>query len=194
MSVVVEDRRKSTRDLVGKRFEVSLIRPEGVLLADGINVSRGGICCRLNETLEVRSLVKLKIASAKQVLSAHQAVECAGRVMWVVQRLDLRSDPPFLFDVGIEFIKPPSLLQKLTHRRSSDTAGPRLKASAPLRLTFAQIRGRTFVPRLSRTVARPLSWHLVVTVDGVPCFSGHFASQQSAMSAWDKFKRQKTRR
>jgi len=55
-------------------------------------------------------------------------------------------------------------------------------------------RGRDFTPRLERASSRPPRWHLVVSVDGVPCFSAHYPSERAAIAAWAKFKRQQARR
>ena len=114
--------------------------------------------------------------------------------MWIIQRLDLRNTPPFLFDVGIEFMDPPPLLRQLMAQRGGILPRQKGRATQSKRLIVAVIRGREFVPRLERSSTRALRWHLVVSVDGVPCFSEHFPSERAAMAAWERFKRQQARR
>ena len=58
----------------------------------------------------------------------------------------------------------------------------------------AIVHGRCFVPRLEREVNHALHWHLIVWVDGTPCFSGHYASERDALTAWEKFRRQQAKR
>jgi hypothetical protein len=56
------------------------------------------------------------------------------------------------------------------------------------------IRGRQFIPRLERDAHRPSQWHLVVSVDGAPCFSNRYPSERAALSAWSQFQRQQAKR
>ncbi|MBI1992263.1 MAG: PilZ domain-containing protein, partial [Candidatus Omnitrophica bacterium] len=109
----LRERRKFPRHEPPPRFDASLLLPQGAVPAHSINVSEGGLCVRLEETLEVRSLVRLQLTPVEGSGSGRgqRPMECAGRVAWVIQRLDLRSAPPFLFDVGVEFVDPPPLLR-----------------------------------------------------------------------------------
>ena len=184
MPSVVQERRKFARHGAPSRVEVNLLRPQGLIPANTVNLSEGGVCCRLEEMLEVRSLVRLQVMKAPPARSLHP-VECTGRVAWVIQRLDLRPTPPFLFDIGIEFVDPPPLLRfpplkgRVLHQRA---------------LESSLIRGRQFVPRLERDVNHGGRWHLVVSVEGTPCFSGHYPSERAALAAWGQFRRQQARR
>jgi hypothetical protein len=159
----------------------------------------------MQDPLEVRSLVRLQLTPARAGagegrpgdrgggLRLSRRVECTGRVAWVVQRLDLRSTPPFPFDVGIEFVDPPPALRQFLAQRSA-IASLKGRPVREKRLGSAVIRGRHFIPRLEREPSHPNPWHLVVSVDGTPCFSGHYPSDQAAMAAWTTFRRRQARR
>ncbi len=187
-STTIQERRKFIRSDPASRFTVQLVRPEGPLSADYVNCSEGGLCLRVQQTIEVRSLVRLELMREP----AGRRMHCQGRVAWVVQRLDLRGMPPFLFDIGIEFVNPPPAIRQLLAQRAgrlSSVNGPHVKALEP-----SVIRSRRYVPQLQREPGRDQPWHLVVSLDGVPCFSGHYASARTAVAAWNTFRRQQTRR
>ena len=189
-STAVQDRRRFTRGDPPSRFEVNLLRPSGLIPAESVNVSEGGLCVRLQEMLEVRSLVQLQLISSS---SRVRPMRCTGRVTWAMQRLDLRTSPPFLFDAGIELINPPPPLRQLTGSHTEAT-GKRRISTHHKSLEAAVIRGRAFSPRLERVAGQVGRWHLVVSVDGVPCFSEHYPSERAATAAWARFKRQQARR
>ena len=187
---VQEERRQFPRSDVGRAFNVSLVQADRSIPVESMNVSEGGVCLRLEELLEVRSLVRLHLTPARErsAASAH-AMECAGRVAWVMQRLDLRTMPPFVFDVGIELLNPPSQIRTLVGSRPEQSEAPREKKA----LSPSTLKGREFIPRLVRT-ATEAPWHLVVSVDGIPCFSGHYPSERAAVEAWARFKREQVKR
>ena len=187
----VQERRRSVRSEFPPRFGINLLDPQRSVPADGVNVSERGVCLRLREMLEVRSLVRLQITPPTK---APRPITCTGRVAWVIQRLDLRTDPPFLYDVGIEFVDPPAMLRHLLAQRGAHLAAPKSHPVQDTPLESAVIRGRHFVPRLERTPHHPQRWHLVVSVDGVPCFSDHVSSERAATAAWAQFKRRQVRR
>ena len=195
-STSVQERRKFPRHEPPPRFDVSLFQPQGAITAHSINVSEGGLCFRLEETLEVRSLVHLQLTPVEGVGSGRgqRPVECRGRVAWVIQRLDLRNTPPFLFDVGVEFVDPPPLLQQWMAQPAGSVSALKARSSRQQKLEPSVIRGRQFVPRLERDSHHPPRWHLVVSVDGVPCFSGRYPAERAALEAWEQFKRQQARR
>lgn len=190
-STTVQERRKFTRGLPPSRLAIQLVRPEGILAADYVNGSEGGLCLRLQETLEVRSLVRLEVLPGH----ASRRLACQGRVAWVMQRLDLRGIPPFLFDVGIEFINPPPALRHwLTRHGGHVNAAVAGSSAREKALEPSVIRGRRYLPQLRREPDREQPWHLVVSVDGLPCFSGRYSSERAALTAWNAFKRQPTKR
>ena len=186
----VQDRRRFTRGESADRFAVNLLRPSGLIAAESVNVSEGGLCVRLQEMLEVRSLVQLQLTSSA---ARARPMRCTGRVTWVIQRLDLRTSPPFLFDAGIELINPPPPLRQLAGSRA-EAAGKRRISTHHKSLEAAAIRGREFIPRLERVAGQVGRWHLVVSVDGVPCFSEHYPSERAATAAWARFKPQQAKR
>lgn len=185
---VLQERRKYSREGFPASFGISLLRPQGALIADSVNLSEGGLCLRLAEMLEVRSLVRLQLTQGH---TFRRPVECTGRVAWVVQRLDLRDIPPFLFDVGIEFVDLPSRLRGVFGQRNGAAARPRAAHEKHLEPVF--IRARQYVPRLTSEHNHQARWHLIVTVDDVPCFSGHYTSERQAEAAWSQFKKDQSR-
>ena len=187
----VQERRRSVRSECPPRLGINLLDPQWPVPADGVNVSGDGLCLRLQEMLQLRSLVRLQITPSAK---APRPVTCTGRVAWVIQRLDLRTAPPFLYDVGIEFVDPPAMLQHLLVRRGMRPPAPKSGSAQEKPLLSAVIRGRHFIPRLERTPTHPQRWHLVVSVDGAPCFSDHVSSERAATAAWAQFKRQQARR
>lgn len=162
--------------------------------ASAVNVSTGGVCLRLSEPLEIHSRVRLQLTLDREVSRSEKGdVQCAGRVAWVMQRLDLRNTPPFLFDVGIEFIDPPAVVRQWLMPGQAQAirqapARPRQQTSLEPFVTHQ----RRFVPKLSRE-SKDALWHLVVAVDGVPCFSGHYPTERTALEALAKFHRQQAR-
>jgi len=192
---VTQERRRFLRRDFPSRLAINLLRSHAPVSADTINVSQGGLRLRLQETLEVRSLVRLQFTPQMGGGGrSARALECTGRVAWVIQRLDLRDIPPFLYDVGIQFVDPPPALRQLLARRGGQMSAPKDRSTRGRVLEPFALRGRRFVPRLERQANHPLRWHLVVTVDDVPCFSGHFPTEHLAMAAWNRFKRQQTKR
>ena len=191
----VQERRRFSRAESFPRLAIDLLQSERRLAVDAVNVSEAGLCLRLAERLEVRSLVNLQLRPPRGTGGPRgkHPIRCEGRVAWVIQRLDLRDTPPYLFDVGIEFPDPPALLRRLmAGRRSRALVQPRAACTVPL--SGATIRGRQYVPTLERTTHSRTSWHLVIAVDGVPCFSERYASERAAKAEWEAFRRRQTRR
>ena len=199
------ERRKFIRS-DSPRFGVDLLQPSRPISIDSVNISEGGLCLRIQEILEVRSLVRLQLTLAGSGGHSRRTSEgarqgrgrwpltCTGRVAWVVQRLDLRDAPPFLFDVGIEFVDPPPLLRQFLAQRGLILAPSQRRAARSKALTPSVIRGRQYVPRLERTPDHATPWHLVVTVDGIPCFSDRLPSERASLATWAQFKRRQARR
>lgn len=193
-SPTISDRRKFIRHDGAPPIAINLVHSNRPVLADSVNFSEGGLCLRVQETLEVRSLVRFQLTPTRST-RWQRPLRCTGRVTWVVQRLDLRDDPPFLFDVGIEFVDPPPLLRQFFAQQGSRIELGRPRAIANKSLAPALIRGRHYVPRLERSSNPTLGrWHCVIAVEGVPCFSEHYPSERAAVMAWGKFKRQQAKR
>lgn len=179
----VEEHRRAPRLGAQARVEVDLLHPRARLEANSVNVSEQGICLRMQACLEIRSAIKLRLFAEK----LPRPLECAGRVAWVVQRLDLRPTPPFLYDVGVEFVDPSPRLRLLASRIGGPLKSP-APAAAPITrgLPAATVQGREYTPRLEHEPAS--TWHLVIQVDGLPCFSHRYPSQRAALKAWEEFK------
>ncbi len=194
IKTALPERRQFTRDPLSARLAVNLLQPSS-LSVNNVNYSEGGLCLRLERALEVKSLVRLQVAAeGAKSLKGRRAVQCVGRVAWVMQRMDLRSMPPFLFDVGIEFVDPSPLLRQLMMSQGSQLAALKEPHTKEKLLESAALHGRQYMPHLEHDGHHAKRWHLVVSVDGVPCFSGHFVSERMALTAWAQFKRQQARR
>ena len=190
MRSVLQERRRFTRAGPSGRVAVNMLCPQTSTPPSSVNVSEGGLCLRLQEMLEVRSLVRLQLTPEGSGVRGERSVECTGRVAWIIQRSDLRENPPFVFDIGIEFVEPSRLVRQLLAQGAErltvgKTRPVRMRVLEPL-----TVRNRSFMPQLERTANQASHWHLVVSVDGTPCFSGHYASEHAALAAWAKFRRQ----
>ena len=195
MKTVVQERRKFSRTEPARTLAINLLQPRGSIIPQSINVSEGGLCLRLEEALEVRSLIRLQLCpGGANSFKGERAVECTGRVAWVIQRQDLRSGPPFVFDVGIEFVDPPRVLRRFIAQQGHGLVTLKGRPVQEKALEPALLRGRLFVPTLRREANRASPWHLIVSVDGTPCFSGHYASERAATAAWATFRHQQTKR
>lgn len=182
MTPTMQERRRFIRLDLPERVSINLLEPDASGPVTHVNYSEGGLCLRLTQALEVRSRVRMQLRPED---AAQRPMELIGRVAWVMQRLDLRTSAP-QFDIGIEFTDARSKRQKTLGARVAGRAGGK-------RLEPVSLSGRTFVPQLEKAGAPQGRWHLVVAVEGVPCFSGHYESERAAMLAWAKFKSRQAR-
>ena len=199
VKIAPSERRRFLRTEPPSQIGINLLEPQNTAAIGSINLSEGGVCLRLEAELQVRTLVRMQLtADARQWrawhLKASQPLQCTGRVAWVIQRLDLRSNPPFLYDIGIEFVNPPSLLRQLMLRTGQPAAPPKERPAREKVLESPVIRGRRYQAVVGRQPGQPGRWHLVVSVDGVPCFSGHYPSERQAQTAWTRFKKDQAKR
>lgn len=191
---VVQERRRLTRVDFQGRVEINPIesftngRPL-FFRASSLNLSEGGVCVRLEQELAIHARVAMRILATPR----RQPLECHGRVAWVIQRLDLRTDPPFLYDIGVEFINPSERLRQFASRLGVALKPPVLISTRRKPPEPATIHGRCYVPQLQQESSAPRRWHLVVTVDGVPCVSRRTATRQAALAAWEQFQRRRRR-
>ncbi len=195
MKTLTQERRRFVRSASPERLAINLLHPSSSVNPSSVNVSEGGLCFRLQNLVEVRSLVRLQLTSERAGLVGRlAAVECTGRVAWVIQRLDLRDHPPFLFDVGIEFVDPPLMVRQLLARHGGSLSRGKGPTIRQILWESALIRGRNFIPRLICEPHHAMRWHLVVLVSDVPCFSGHYPSERTARAAWTQFQRTQSKR
>ncbi len=199
MRVGVDERRKFPRNPYPSRLRIRLLHPPAVVVSEGINISEAGLCIRLQEALEIRSLVRFQLippsaSFGRSVGRRSQSMDCQGRVAWVIQRLDLRTRPPFLFDTGIALVDPSPMIRQLVVQTSGVLLKRQRSGSVSKDLEPVVIRERRYLPHLERDAKAAGPWHLVVIVDGSPCFSGHYSSRQAAMTAWLRFRRQQSGR
>ncbi|MBI4341014.1 MAG: PilZ domain-containing protein [Candidatus Omnitrophica bacterium] len=190
---LTQERRHFARASWPGLLGVSLLQPTGVGPINHVNVSEGGLCLRLPAMLEVRSLVRLQLAPGG-LARRWRPIECTGRVAWVTQRLDLRAMPPYLFDVGIEFVEAPHRVhQWMTQLEGKQRIAERPVSTKNKQAAAAVIKGRRFEPTLICDGSAPARWHLIVAIESVPCFSHHYPTNREALAAWEQFKRQQSR-
>lgn len=185
MKTSVDERRRASRVELQGRVELALAHRAPVA-GNTVNLSEGGLCVRVEESLDVKSAVTLKLFPQPR----SRPVECAGRVAWVVQRLDLRTAPPFLYDVGVEFVRTSARLRQVASRLGVVVRASSWRAARPTRLDPVMARGRNYEPRVLHAASPQGVWHLVVKADGAPCLSRHYASEREAVEGWKQFKRQ----
>lgn len=185
MNTLVEtDRRQSTRLPYDGPVEIATPARGGWISGHGRDLSQGGLSVRLNERFDLHTVVRMRLSPPR----ARAPVECVGRVAWTTARMDLVAAPPYPYDMGIEFVKVPSLIrrqlaiayERLRRRTQPPTAIPCLRP--------ALIGGRRYVPSLTYDgVPRP-AWHLIVEAEGVPCFAQRFGAAAEAVAGWKAFR------
>lgn len=193
---VVQERRNFPRSEFPTRMAIDIVQPPLTVPNGGVNISEGGLCLRLEKALEVRSLVRFRLLPERtgSILTRDtRSVECTGRVAWVVQRLDLSNGPPFLFDVGIEFIDASEIIRRLTGQSSSGLSKS-VRVSRTPSLEPWSSHDRQFIPQITREAQQTSPWHLVITVDGVPCLSERHKTRREAVSVLQRFKRSQSKR
>lgn len=192
----VEERRHAGRVQLQGRVELAVAHRPMPVSGNTVNLSEGGLCVRVQESLDVKAPVTLKFFAQPR----SRPVECAGRVAWVVQRLDLRTVPPFLYDVGVEFVRTSARLRQVGSRlgvlvRAAGERAPAHVVAAGKLVKHSSLQptpahGRSYEPRLIHELGPQSSWHLVVKTDGAPCFSHRYASEREGLAGWKQFKRQ----
>ncbi len=188
MDTLDNERRIDSRLNFPADWNIHVIKPTAIQSIDGVNVSNRGACLRVGHSLEINSLMDLQFKHmvSAQAENVNEIEKCSARVAWVVQRLDLRATPPFLFDVGIEWLSPPKLLIQSIFGKTA-VVKSELSAKARKALTSWQRNGREFVPKLTFEENRDPSWHLVIMADGAPCSSQRLATEKAALEALKKF-------
>ena len=191
----MRERRKLSRVEFERRVELLAPKLPRCVQANSLNLSEDGLRLRSEETLEIRSSVTLRLFAQPR----RKPLECLGRVAWVVQRRDLRDAPPFLYDVGVEFVDPPAGLRAIVSKvcltsKPSPAQQSRMeqvsgRATPPAASQSILVHGRCYEPHVERESPPDNRWHLVVTVDGAPCFSQRYASAREAQRSWEQFRR-----
>ena len=191
------DRRRIPRSNFQRRVELQAPQLSGRVQANSMNLSEAGLCVRLQAALDIHAAVTLRLFAEPHV----RPLQCDGKVTWVVQRLDLRDAPPFLYDVGVEFVNPPSRLRQLASRLGVTLkSSPRLligvkgslRRMAGGLLPSVLLHGRTYDALVQHEHRAESRWHLIIKADGVPCFSHRYETEDEALEAWKQFKRQET--
>ena len=191
----MRERRNVSRVEFQRRVELLAPKLQTGAEASSLNVSEGGLCLRIQQTLEIRSSVTLRVFAQPR----RKPFECMGRVAWVVQRRDLRDAPPFLYDVGVEFVGSPACLRAIVSKIGLPLKPSRVQRDDASTVDRPSIRavlfqpvivhGRCYQPHVKREPPPNNRWHLVITVDGAPCFSHRYALARDARQSWEQFKR-----
>ena len=64
LNTLAQERRRFPRSAPGARLSVNLVHPHTASVSH-VNYSEGGLCLRLDEAFEVRSLIRFQVAPAK---------------------------------------------------------------------------------------------------------------------------------
>ena len=188
MKSTTQDRRHTGRVHLQGKVELAFAHRNAPVSGNTVNLSEGGLCVRVGESLDVKSPVTLKLFPQRR-----RPVECAGRVAWVVQRLDLRAAPPFVYDVGVEFVRTSARLLQVASKLGVTVRAQSGRTAKPGLLEPVTLKGRTYEPRVLHAASPQGAWHVVVKADGAPCFSRHYTSERDAVEGWKQFKRQVVR-
>ena len=180
------ERRQSLRLPFDGPVEVETTSRAGWISGQGRDLSEGGLSIRLNERFDLHTVVRVRLAPPQ----ARTPVECLARVAWTTARMDLAAEPPYPYDVGIEFVKVPSMI-----RRQIALAYEHLRQQPPPsptpHLRPAIIGGQTYLPSVTyESVPQPM-WHLIVRSDGVPCYAQRFRTSKETVASWQSFKQQR---
>lgn len=185
MNTLVEtDRRQSARLAYDGPVEIETFACSGWVSGHGRDLSEGGLSVRLNEHFDLHTVVRMRLSPPR----ARGPVECLGRVAWTTARMDLVTQPPYPYDVGIEFVKVPAVIRRqlaatyehLRRRAQPPTPVPHVRT--------ASIGGQQYTPVLTyEGIPRP-AWHLIVQAEGVPCFAQRFATASEAVAGWQTFR------
>ena len=195
-SILDPERRQSLRLPYDGPVEVEPAGRGAWISGEGRDLSEGGLCVRLPERFDLHTVVRVRLV-AERLRAALQAtvasigrapVECVGRVAWTTARMDLAPEPPYPYDIGIEFVKLPPLIRRqltLTYERLQQ----RQPQSPSPRLKPARIGGHVYDAVITREPTTDLPWHLVVRTESVPCYGARFQTAAKAAAGWDAFRR-----
>ena len=185
MSMLMEaERRQSLRLPYDGPVEIETSARGGWVSGHGRDLSEGGLSVRLNERFDLHTVVRMRLSPPR----ARAPVECLGRVAWTTARMDLVAEPPYPYDMGIEFVKVPALIrrqltsacQHLRQRQQPPTAVPKLRP--------VLIGGQRYTPSLTyEGIPRP-AWHLIVRAEDVACFAQRFGTAAAAVAGWKTFR------
>ena len=193
-TVIAAERRQSLRLPYDGPVEIETASRDGWVSGHGRNLSEGGLSVRLNEQFDLHTLVRVRLLPGADApagtgaLRTRAPVECLARVAWTTARMDLTSQPPYPYDIGIEFVKVPSPIRRqltityehLRQRQRPPTAVPHPRP--------ALIGGQRYAPSVTyEGIPRP-AWHLIVRTEGVPCFAQRFSTAAAAVAGWQAFK------
>ena len=193
MNTIMEaERRQSLRLPYEGAVEIETSASGGWISGHWRDLSQGGLSVRLNERFDLHTVVRMRLLPSADpdapVRRSRAPMECVGRVAWTTARMDLAAQPPYPYDVGIEFVKVPALIRRqlaltyehLRHRQQPPTALPRLRP--------VLIGGQWYRPSLTYEGVPRSAWHLIVQAEGVPCFAQRFDTATEAVAGWKTFR------
>ena len=193
MNTIMEaERRQSLRLPYAGSVEIEASASGGWISGHGRNLSQDGLSVRLNKRFDLHTVVRMRLLPSTDpeaaVRRSRAPVECVGRVAWTTARMDLVAQPPYPYDVGIEFVTVPALIRRqlaityehLRRRQQPPTAVPRLRP--------ALIGGQWYRPSLTYEGVPRSAWHLIVRAESVPCFAQRFDTATKAVAGWKAFR------
>ena len=184
------ERRQSRRLPYQGSVQVEAPVRGGWISGEGRDLSEGGLSVRLTERLDLHTLVRLRLSTGR----VRTSVECVGRVAWTTERLDLRAEPPYPYDMGIEFVQVPMFIRRrLSHAYQQLRQSQRPAVRVPI-LRGATLNGRYYTPSIAYETTPQPAWHLIVRSEDVPCYAQRFASASGAVAGWRAFKLERGRR
>ncbi len=190
---MIADRRRSARMPCRTVVELSARPGWPFVPCEARNISVVGICVRFPKELELRSPVRLRVWK-----STGEPIECDGQVNWTMGRSDICQQPPYPYDIGIEFDGLPqttgtllaALLEEFGQSWVGTTEPRRTEAPGVMPVT---IRGQRYVPDLAYQPGSG-TWHLVIYRGKTPYYSQRFANCDDAAKQWQAFKTTMARR
>ena len=182
------ERRQSRRLPYAGPVQIEAPARNGWISGEGRDLNEGGLSIRLTERLDLHTLVRLRLATGR----TRTSVECVGRVAWTTERVDLRPEPPYPYDMGIEFVQVPAFIRRrLSHayQRLREQRASRPPTRVPT-LRGAALNGRYYAPSVTYETTPQPAWHLIVRSEDVPCYARRFTSAAAAVDGWRAFKRE----
>lgn len=191
MGSLINDNRRDERQKFPSDWHIKVLGSASLKSIDGVNISCRGACLRTGTPMEINTQLQLRMEHRQSTLKVGKAAaeSCLARVAWVQQRLDLRDTPPFVFDIGIEWVNEPArLIRSLFGDSPADATG--MPAGARRLVKPWSANGREYSATLIEDLSAQVPWHLVIRVDGAPCLSRRFDSERAATNALRAFKKE----
>ena len=188
-TLVASERRQSRRLTYQGSVEIEAPSRREWISGEGRDLSEGGLSVRLSERFDLHTLVRFRLSTA----GVRTPVECLGRVAWTTARLDLRTEPPYPYDMGIEFVKVPAFIRRRLTRAYLHLRQQQQPPVPAPHLRGVQIGGRRYEPSVTYETSPQSSWHLIIRCEDVACYAKRFDSVSAAVAGWKVFRAERIR-